>query len=183
MVEKAAAIAEQTARQAPYEWADFVAAEAVAEAATAIAESIRALATLSTVPAVEMGDCGCGADHEEGCWNGPDADHPTPAAVDEELVGALRDVAAERARQIDVEGWTPEHDDEHGRGELARAAVCYVAPLIPTGRKVPFDWPWDTGWWKPKNRRHNLVRAAALIVAEIERLDRALAAQGEASRG
>jgi hypothetical protein len=27
-------------------------------------------------------------------------------------------------------------------------------------------------WWKPKDRRRDLVRAAALIIAEIERLDR-----------
>lgn len=34
-------------------------------------------------------------------------------------------------------------------------------------------WPWDWAWWKPKNPRRDLVRAAALIIAEIERLDRA----------
>lgn len=34
-------------------------------------------------------------------------------------------------------------------------------------------WPWDREWWKPKDRRRNLVRAAALLIAEIERLDRA----------
>ena len=34
-------------------------------------------------------------------------------------------------------------------------------------------WPgWAWSWWKPKNRRHDLIRAAALIVAEIERIDR-----------
>lgn len=27
-------------------------------------------------------------------------------------------------------------------------------------------------WWKPTNRRRDLVKAAALILAEIERLDR-----------
>jgi hypothetical protein len=34
-------------------------------------------------------------------------------------------------------------------------------------------WPWHDDWWKPKDRRRDLIRAAALIVAEIERLDRA----------
>jgi hypothetical protein len=33
-------------------------------------------------------------------------------------------------------------------------------------------WPWGGNWWKPKGRRRDLVRAAALIVAEIERIDR-----------
>jgi len=33
---------------------------------------------------------------------------------------------------------------------------------------------WAREWWKPKDRRRDLIRAAALIVAEIERLDHAL---------
>lgn len=32
-------------------------------------------------------------------------------------------IAAERARQISREGWTPEHDDEHRNGEMAISAV------------------------------------------------------------
>jgi hypothetical protein len=85
---------------------------------------------------------------------------------------ALLDVAAERRRQIEVEGWTPEHDDEHNAGELARAAACYA---IFNTAPAPTMWPrqWDTSWWKPKDDRSNLVRAAALLLAEIERLDRA----------
>ena len=78
---------------------------------------------------------------------------------------ALDDVAAERSRQVSREGWTLEHDDSHDRGEMAFAAACYV--LEDTRH-----WPWDMKWWKPKNRRRDLVRAAALLVAEIERLDR-----------
>lgn len=34
-------------------------------------------------------------------------------------------------------------------------------------------WPWEEEAWRPKNPRHDLVKAAALILAEIERLDRA----------
>ena len=41
----------------------------------------------------------------------------------------------------------------------------------------PVGWPWHRQWWKPKNARRDLVRAAALIVAEIERLDRATVAR------
>lgn len=84
---------------------------------------------------------------------------------------ALSDIAAERQRQIDAEGWTPAHDDAHDYGELARAAACYAVGLKN-------DWPWSDSWWKPKDRRTDLVRAGALIVAEIERLDRA---DGEAA--
>jgi hypothetical protein len=85
-------------------------------------------------------------------------------------------IAAERRRQVEAEGWTPEHDDEHGRGELARAAACYALPhgLRPI-RRPPADWPWDDEWWKPtsKDRLRELVKAGALIAAEIDRLLRA----------
>lgn len=86
----------------------------------------------------------------------------------QETPDALRDVAAERRRQIEAEGWTPEHDDQHDSGEMASAAVCYVI-----GRGNGWWWPWHDAWWKPKDRRRNLVKAGALILAEIERLDRA----------
>lgn len=82
------------------------------------------------------------------------------------LTQAAVDVLAERRRQIEVEGWTPEHDDGHRHSELADAAACYAT----NDRTL---WPWSAEWWKPTTRRRDLVRAAALILAEIERLDRA----------
>lgn len=87
---------------------------------------------------------------------------------------AARDVFAERERQKSVEGWTPEHDDEHDDGQLASAAACYAlsATAYEEGSFERF-WPWASTWWKPKNRRRDLVKAGALILAEIERLDRA----------
>ncbi|MDG3063266.1 hypothetical protein ACFQ4M_15880 [Thauera mechernichensis] len=86
---------------------------------------------------------------------------------------AARDVLAERRRQIEVEGWTPEHDDEHGAGEMAAAAACYALNAAGCGCEVARNWPWDGSWWKPSTARRDLVKAAALILAEIERLDRA----------
>ncbi len=92
----------------------------------------------------------------------------------------LNDIQAERERQVNEEGWTSHHDDVHQNGELASAAACYANPKprmrrhhTPTGlTKIPEQWPWHRSWWKPKDRRRDLIRAAALIVAEIERLDR-----------
>lgn len=88
---------------------------------------------------------------------------------------AILDVVAERQRQKTIEGWTPEHDDEHCNGELAMAAVCYINETGTVNRNggKPWGWPWDASWWKPKTRRRNLVKAGALILAEIERIDRA----------
>jgi hypothetical protein len=96
-------------------------------------------------------------------------------------------IAAERQRQIDAEGWTPEHDAEHADDGLALAACCYAVP--PHMRKyrnvsvpiegaggvrvsVPTLWPWAPGYWKPRadDRVRELVKAGALIAAEIDRL-------------
>lgn len=100
-----------------------------------------------------------------------------------ELTRAMRDVIAERGRQVEVEGYTPDHDDEHGNGELARLAAAYcINHSVSTYRYAPglsaiCVMIADTvkGWFKPKDSRRDLVRAAALIVAEIERIDRAAA--------
>ncbi len=101
---------------------------------------------------------------------------PEPLTAREE---AERDVLAERERQKAVEGWPPEHDDDYAHFELARAASCYAAEAAePTRRPAeegdrPYNWPWHSEWWKPSGRRRNLVKAGALILAEIERIDRA----------
>lgn len=97
------------------------------------------------------------------------------------FTNAARDVLAERQRQISEEGWTPEHDDKkHLPGELELAAASYLC--ADEGSAPPAIWPWDWSWWKPKDRRRNLVKAGALILAELERIDRAAAAAKEQPR-
>ncbi|HFS0973858.1 TPA: hypothetical protein ACHY2P_005534, partial [Pseudomonas aeruginosa] len=102
---------------------------------------------------------------------------------------AWLDVQAERRRQVEAEGWTPEHDDEHDSGEIACAAACYALPPAHPARiegalgrygRDPNIWPWTRDWWKPapNDRRRELIKAGALVLAEIERLDRAAATQG-----
>ncbi|HGN3073147.1 TPA: hypothetical protein ACKSCU_000311 [Pseudomonas aeruginosa] len=92
---------------------------------------------------------------------------------------AWLDVQVERRRQVEAEGWTPEHDDEHSHGQMARAAACYAlagssAPNDGTAALlVSLAWPWDEQWWKPSTARRDMVKACALALAEIERLDRA----------
>ena len=80
-------------------------------------------------------------------------------------------IQRERHRQQRNEGWTSAHDDTHERGELARAAACYAL----TGLKLTAKprWPWAWSDWKPRTRVRDLVRAGALIAAEIDRLQRA----------
>lgn len=95
---------------------------------------------------------------------------------------AVRDILAERLRQISEEGFTPEHDDkELDHGDLAGAATGYALnaadQLNPHSQsdgdhRFPDFWPFNEKWWKPTDPRRDLVKAAAMIIAEIERLDR-----------
>jgi hypothetical protein len=79
-------------------------------------------------------------------------------------------IAEERQRQITKEGWTTEHDSEHDYHELARAAACYAVPAQFRHIKL---WPFHMKWWKPtpNDRIRELVKAGALIAAEIDRLN------------
>jgi len=89
-----------------------------------------------------------------------------------------RVITQERMRQISAEGWTPKHDDEHKMLQLGRAALCYLKfGLLPAYPQLvnPPDrlWPWDVEFWKPsQDRIKNLIKAGALIAAEIDRLQR-----------
>lgn len=104
--------------------------------------------------------------------------------LDPASASAIDALAHERLRQIRAEGWTPEHDDAHGGGEMAKAASCYAylsgtmafaedrkTGLATTASSfgVPGEWPWDDEWWKPKTAIRNLERAGALCVAEMAR--------------
>lgn len=93
------------------------------------------------------------------------------------VTAAAADVLAERKRQVMTEGWTPEHDDQHVNFEMAIAGGLYAISAVDSHHKLcnsaPSAWTWDRKWWKPDGPRRDLVKAGALILAEIERLDRA----------
>lgn len=80
-------------------------------------------------------------------------------------LSAFSEAAMERKRQIDKEGWTLEHDDQHTDGSLATAAAFYASP------QSGIEWPWN-GVPKIHEHRRRLIIAMALIGAEVERLDR-----------
>lgn len=92
-------------------------------------------------------------------------------------------ISQERHRQIFGEGYPVKHDDKHTNGELAHAAVGYASLAAhqsshhltcPATEMDPHpQWPFDISSWKPSNSRiRNLVKAGALIAAEIDRLQR-----------
>ena len=110
---------------------------------------------------------------------------------------AIVDVLIERSRQ--VKKWPPEHDDEHKDGAIGAVAAVLAhpdAPREPCGCReamcphVSFlpdpdpiaapDWALPLRWKQP-TRRHQLVVAAALCIAEIERIDRLTAPEPPAT--
>lgn len=106
-------------------------------------------------------------------------EHPT--------LRALLAVLAERERQVSVEGFGSEHDDNQHHFEITYAAAWYMLaasdiPMFndvgnpptlswPVGKegRDTIRWPWDDKWWKPKTQERNLERAVALGIAAMER--------------
>ena len=122
------------------------------------------------------------ADRVEQMMDELDALRRENAALKAQPTKALASVAAERHRQVTKEGWDIQHDDANDPGSLAGAAssyalnaACNLSPYVgyPLD-EIPDAWPhdWDTSWWKPGEPRRDLVKAGALILAEIEKLDR-----------
>lgn len=107
-----------------------------------------------------------------------------PVPVDTVAVStAWFDVLNERSRQVNEEGHDHYRDDCYTCGELAEAAATY-ALLGTAGNMVSADkaasiFPWDPEHLKPSSARKNMVKAAALLLAEIERIDR----KGEMAAG
>lgn len=96
----------------------------------------------------------------------------------EQTMNGAELIAAERLRQVEAEGWTPEHDHSHFVGTpLLAAARGYLAVPGTVDRPSdpavsPLGWPWAGRYWKPTpdDRVRELVKAGALIAAEIDRL-------------
>lgn len=102
-----------------------------------------------------------------------------PHITTDDLSNGVLLIGLERLRQVEDEGWTPEHDDEHGTGDLCNAARCYLIAALhiergnPKPSVPPPTWPWHDDWWKPADDpERNLVKAGALIAAELDRLHR-----------
>ena len=92
----------------------------------------------------------------------------------------VEEVLLERARQIDQKGFSHEHDCTHTGGQLAQAAACYASTetlykvrTAERGFVFTDAYPWGTTEVAKKNkaRRRQLIVSAALILAELERLE------------
>jgi hypothetical protein len=135
----------------------------------------------------DLAPCGemsgaCIAGHREECDCGEHDFHVSAGkAIPESACGAIQ-ILLERERQMSEEGFTPEHDAQHAPGDMACAAVSYAFEAVgcmgrwanfprTPGGTGPAQWPWLRSWWKPSDDPvRNLVKAGALIAAEIDRL-------------
>lgn len=99
------------------------------------------------------------------------------------LEGGAGLIVVERRRQVLDERYLVGQDDKHTEDQLALAAVSYALPdrlrahrmTAFAGRLCPLFWPWVPRYWKPTSgdRTRELVKAGALIAAEIDRIARA----------
>lgn len=89
---------------------------------------------------------------------------------------SARAVLAERRRQIEL-GYNATEDDQNEDGQLARAGLCYVMTTLDMSISRAWTlWPWTSTQWKPSDdARRNLIKGLALILADLERRDRAAA--------
>ena len=104
-------------------------------------------------------------------------------------MSGIEAIANERRRQVQGEGWSPDHDDDYVSGELAAASACYAlnaicpADLAAKQKVEAFiaeTWPWPISWWKPsQDPSRDLEKAGALAAADHDR--RARAAGGSSS--
>ncbi|PZU62344.1 MAG: hypothetical protein DI552_00300 [Brevundimonas sp.] len=93
---------------------------------------------------------------------------------------AVVDIVAERQYQISRHGWSRDHDDTHADGAIANAAADYAS----TGQQpISTSWAYGSKVVDKEPRRQQLVKAGALIIAEIERLDRQRAREMAAPSG
>jgi hypothetical protein len=108
----------------------------------------------------------------------PYADAGTAASA--KVAGELFE---ERVRQQIGEPYPTDRDDEYLHGQLENAALTYLqygrddhrfadAQRHQAAGTSPPSWPWGSQFWKPSSRRRMLVKAGALVIAAIERLDR-----------
>lgn len=100
---------------------------------------------------------------------------------------ALTDIMRERDRQVVFKGYDAQHDDEHADGSLVTAACAYALGALPVEGQLTNDhiiemlqalWPWERSTLRLSDARTDLIKASALLLAEIERLDRAEVSNG-----
>lgn len=86
--------------------------------------------------------------------------------------GIIDEIVAERKRQIHDKGYTLENDDAYTNNELIDAAIAYCTSAKKETAAAKECWPWSLEHFKPSEDRRDIIKAIALLMAEVDRLDR-----------
>lgn len=122
-------------------------------------------------PRIHNSKCRLDTDHEGGCtWP-----EESTEIHEQSYRHGVSLIASERDRQIRSEGWDAAHDDAHDDDTLLAAALCYATEALAESSECipPSEWPFDAEWWKPGTRARMLVKAGALIAAQLDYDERA----------
>jgi len=89
------------------------------------------------------------------------------------MIDWSHEIKKERARQISQKGYSVEHDDSHIAGEIADHAAAYATTDVDMFKELyPYGNLEKSIKTKDQDRKVQLVKAGALILAELERLER-----------
>ncbi len=106
-------------------------------------------------------------------------------AATESAQRIAREIVEKRVRQQVHHGFWAEHDDRYQFGELPMAAATYAVVAARPSMRTHYRktlWPWPDHWLRDGAPRELLINAAALIIAEIERLERMAPANSSEGR-
>ena len=78
-------------------------------------------------------------------------------------------VKKEREKQISKHGYTTAHDRQHPKKAVLYGALAYLNSVIYSPTVGTEDWPFEEESFKPEGDIKNLVKAAAMIIAEIDK--------------
>lgn len=84
----------------------------------------------------------------------------------------IAEIIAERNHQINDKGYTFKNDDAYINNELIDASIAYILNATGNATLATDCWPWNLEYFKPSEKRRDIIKAIALLIAEVERIDR-----------
>lgn len=87
----------------------------------------------------------------------------------------IEKLATERVRQIEEKGYDAEHDHNHvlllrwGAQAYLRHAIALDEGVDLTAEEC--QWPWSEEFWKPGTAEEDLIKAGAMIAADLDVLE------------
>lgn len=97
---------------------------------------------------------------------------------------AFRALCQERLDQVERHGFSAAHDDMHRDSAIAQGALAYLLAGMAPDCRLPDTlaetaaniWPWGAHTFRPGATEECFIKAAAMLLAEVDRIHRADAA-------